>query len=262
MATDDQEMVQALLADRPDPALSDGVRVGRLHRCAYDLGPGRAPHVVEHSGELGVPITDQKPPRHRLIAKAGQQIAGLLGNPQAGRMVGDAGQVHPPAAELDDEQHIHPPQEHRVDGEEVAGHDSGGLLAQERPPTRRGASGRRVKTVGAQHPPDRAGRHPPAETEQLAVDPLVAPSWVLASKPHHQLLHLLGYRRSSVGGGRVRPATGHHAPVPAQQRLRSHQEHRPARPWEQPAERREQCTILWLQAGPWMLATQHRKLVA
>jgi hypothetical protein len=84
-------MVQALPADRPDPALSDGVRVGRLHRCADDLGPGRAPHVVEHCGELGVPIADQKLPRHRLIGRAGQQIAGLLGNPQAGGMVGDAG---------------------------------------------------------------------------------------------------------------------------------------------------------------------------
>jgi len=29
------------------------------------------------------------------------------------------------------------------------------------------------------------------------VDPLVAPSWVLAGKPHDQLLHLLGYRRSA-----------------------------------------------------------------
>jgi len=126
---------------------------------------------------------------------------------------------------------------------------SRGLLAQEQPPTRRGASGRRVKTVSAQHPPDRTGRHPPAETEQLAVDPLVAPSWVLASKPHDQLLQLLGYRRSSVGCGRVGPAPTHHAPVPAQQCLGPHQEHRPTRPREQTAQRREQRTIFRLQVG-------------
>jgi hypothetical protein len=139
---DDQQLVQALPADRPDPALNDGVGVGRPHRCADDLGPAPAPHVVERSGEPAVPIADQNPPRHRLITEAGQQIAGLLGHPQAGRMVGDAGKVHRPAAELDDQQHIHPPQQDRVDGEEVTGHDPGGLLAQEQPPTRRGAGSR------------------------------------------------------------------------------------------------------------------------
>jgi hypothetical protein len=40
------------------------------------------------------------------------------------------------------------------------------------------------------------------------------------------------------------------------------QEHRPTRPREQTAQRREQCTIVRLQARPWMLAAQHRKLVA
>jgi hypothetical protein len=166
--------------------------------------------------------------------------------------------VHPPAAELDDEQHIQAPQEDRVDREEVASHDPGGLLAQNRPPARCSASGRRVKTVAAQHPPDRAGRHPPAKTEQLTVDPLVAPSGILAGKPYDPLLHLLGHRRTSPGGGRVGPAPAHHAPAPAQQRLRPHAEHRPTRAWKQTAQRREHRTILWLQAGPWMLATQHR----
>jgi hypothetical protein len=45
-------------------------------------------------------------------------------------------------------------------------------------------------------------------------------------------------------------------------RLGSYQEHRPARPWEQPAPRCKQCSVGGLQAGPWMLAAQHRKLVA
>jgi hypothetical protein len=63
-------------------------------------------------------------------------------------------------------------------------------------------------------------------------------------------------------GGRVGPVSADHAPVPAQQRLWLHQEHRPTCPWEHPAERRKQRTVLWLQAGPWMLAAQHRKLVA
>jgi hypothetical protein len=144
-------------------------------------------------------------------------------------MVGDAGKVHSPACKLDEEQRIHALQEDRVDGEAVAGDDPSSLLAQERPPARRGASRRRVKAVGAQHPPDRAGRHPNAKPQQLAVDALVAPPRVLAGKPHDQPLHLVSDRRPSLAGGRVGPAPGHHAPMPAQQRLRRDQEHRPAR---------------------------------
>jgi hypothetical protein len=59
---------------------------------------------------------------------------------------GDAGQVHPSAGELDEEQDIHSPQQDCVDGEEVAGHDSGGLLAQERSPADVSTLRRRVKT--------------------------------------------------------------------------------------------------------------------
>jgi hypothetical protein len=84
-----------------------------------------------------------------LLAEADDHIPSLLGDPDAGRMAGDAGKVHPPAAEFNDEQHIHALQEDRVDGEEVAGHDPSGLLAQERLPAGCGASGRRIKTMGA-----------------------------------------------------------------------------------------------------------------
>jgi len=145
---------------------------------------------------------------------------------------------------------------------QVARHDPGGLLAQERPPARLDTPRRRVKTVRAQHSPDRAGRHPNAKAQQLAVDPLVAPPWVLASKPDDELLEVVRERRPSHAGARVSPAPADQAPVPAQQRLGLHQEHRPARPWQQPAERREQRSVGGLQPGPGVLAAQHRQLVA
>ena len=113
-----------------------------------------------------------------------------------------------------------------VDGEEVARHDPGGLLAQERPPARRDTPRRRVKTVSTQHSPDRAGRHPNAKAQQFAVDPLVAPAWVLASKPDDELLEVVRERGPSHMGARVPPAPADQAPVPAQQRLGLHQEHR------------------------------------
>jgi hypothetical protein len=100
------------------------------------------------------------------------------------------------------------------------------------------------------HPPDRAGRHPAAEPQRLAVDALVAPPRVLASEPDDQLLYLVGDWRSTLGGGQVDPAPGHHGAVPAQQRRWAYQKARPARPWEQPAQRREQRPVGGLQAGP------------
>jgi hypothetical protein len=118
LATHDQQLVQALPADRADPALGDRVGVRRLHGCADDLDTGRAPHVIERPGELGVPVVDQEPERSGLIAKDGDEVVGLLGNPEAGGMVSDAAKMDPPAAKLDEEQHIHSPQEDRVDGEE------------------------------------------------------------------------------------------------------------------------------------------------
>ena len=60
-----------------------------------------------------------------------QQVAGLLGGPAAVGVGSHPAEMDPSAVELDEEQHIQPPQPDRIDGEEVAGHDPGGLLAQD-----------------------------------------------------------------------------------------------------------------------------------
>ena len=100
LGTHDQQLIKTLPTDRADPALGDRVGVRRLHRCADDLDTGRAPHIIERPRELGVPIADQEPEPSGLIAKDGDEVAGLLGNPQAGGMVSDAGKMDPPAAKL------------------------------------------------------------------------------------------------------------------------------------------------------------------
>ena len=117
LAANDQEVVQALSPDGPNPTFVDSVGVGRPNRRADDLGAGRAPDIVERSGELGVPVADQEPERGRTVIQLNQEIAGLLGHPQASRMGRDTSQVHPPAAQFDDEQHLQPPQPDGVDGE-------------------------------------------------------------------------------------------------------------------------------------------------
>lgn len=115
-AADDQQLVQALSAHTTDPPFGDGVGVGRLNRYADDLDPGRAPHVIKRPGELGVPVTDQKPARDGLVVEDGDEVAGLLGDPPPRRVSGDAGQVHPSASEFNDKQHIYALEEDRVDG--------------------------------------------------------------------------------------------------------------------------------------------------
>jgi hypothetical protein len=49
---------------------------------------------------------------------------------------GDAAQVHPAGAVLDEYQHVQPPQQHRVYVQEVDGQDPGGPGVQELPPRR------------------------------------------------------------------------------------------------------------------------------
>jgi hypothetical protein len=83
-AAGDQEMIQALPAHGADPALGDGVGVGRLGRCADDLGAEPVPEVIEGSGELAVAVAEQEPDGAGLLIKRDGQVAGLLGDPDTG----------------------------------------------------------------------------------------------------------------------------------------------------------------------------------
>jgi hypothetical protein len=57
---DNQQPVQSLGADRPDPAFGVGVGVGRLDRRDQHLSALRLEHVVEGAGELGVAVAEQE----------------------------------------------------------------------------------------------------------------------------------------------------------------------------------------------------------
>src|SRR5215218_270875 len=56
----DQQPVQALGPDRPDPAFGVGVGVGRLYRRDQYLGAVRTEDVVEGPGELRIPIANKE----------------------------------------------------------------------------------------------------------------------------------------------------------------------------------------------------------
>ncbi len=98
---------------------------------------------------------------------------------------------------------------------------------------------------------------------QLAFDALVAPARVLPGQADNQLLHLR-VQRWPAGRAVVRegPRASDQPPVPAQQRLRSNEEARPARPWQYAADRGEQRPIGGLQLGTWGLAAEDHELVA
>jgi hypothetical protein len=121
-----QQPIQTLGPHRLDPALRVGVGVGCLHRRDQYLGAVRTDDVVDGAGEPRIPIANKEAHSLAPLAQHEAQVAGLLGNTSPIRVGGHAGHVDPPGPQLDEEQHIQPPQPHRVDGEEITGDDPGG----------------------------------------------------------------------------------------------------------------------------------------
>jgi hypothetical protein len=99
----DQKVIEAFAALGADPALRDGIRARCPDRAADDADVGAGEHGVEGGGELAVAVAvaDQEPGSFGLVAEVHEQVAGLLGDPGAGGVGGDAGEVHAAAAVLD-----------------------------------------------------------------------------------------------------------------------------------------------------------------
>ena len=110
-------------------AFARGARTG-VRMIRMRLG---AEHLVEGGRELAVAVVDQEPDRLRPVDERLDDVARLLGRPLAGRVRGDARQIHLPGRELDEHEHVEPTQQHGLDGEEVAGDDAAGLRSQELP---------------------------------------------------------------------------------------------------------------------------------
>jgi hypothetical protein len=93
---DDQQPVQALGAHRPDPALRMGVGVG----AGTGVSRTSAPSAQNTSSKLRVNFASwsrsSKHSRRSRSPECHQQVAGLLGNPGAGRVGGHPSQVDPP----------------------------------------------------------------------------------------------------------------------------------------------------------------------
>ena len=118
---EDEDPVEAFAPDGVDPAFGVGVGLG----CA-DGGPDRgdvfgANDVVEGTGEVGVSVSDQETAPSQGFSGPSREVAGWLGDPDAGRVRRDSGEVDPVGVEFDEEQDVEAPQQHGVDREEVSG---------------------------------------------------------------------------------------------------------------------------------------------
>ena len=141
---DDQDAVEEFAADGADEAFGDRVGPRRAHRCPDDLDVDGGEDGVEGRGELGVAVADQEPEAPAGVVEVHGQVAGLLGQPRAGRVRGDAEDVYAAGGVLDDEERVQPVQGDGVEVEQVAGQDPVRLGAQELGPGGPGSSGRGI----------------------------------------------------------------------------------------------------------------------
>ena len=106
--SEDQGAVEEFAADAADEAFGDRVGPRRPHRCLDDADVDGGEDRVECRRELGVAVTDEEPKPAAGVVEVHEQVAGLLGEPGAGGMRGDAEDVHAAGGVLDDEERVQP----------------------------------------------------------------------------------------------------------------------------------------------------------
>jgi hypothetical protein len=150
----DQHVVEAFPAQCPDEAFHDRVRPRCPDRGTDDADVGTDEDGVERRGELAVPVADQEPEPLGVLAEVHEQVAGLLGDPGAGRVGGDPRDVHAATVVLDYDEDVEAAQKDCVDVGEVDGEDGVGLRGEELSPGRAGPSGRGIESGFLQDRPD------------------------------------------------------------------------------------------------------------
>jgi hypothetical protein len=154
-AANDQQPVQALGADGPNPALGVGVGLWRpdwVTRMSASCDRNRSLKLRVNFASWS--RSRKRTCRPRSSSTSSRLRACWVTQPPSGLA------VTPPRwtrllSSSTGEQHLPPPQPDGVDGEEVARHDPGGLLAQERSPGRSRPPWRGVEPVAAECRADR-----------------------------------------------------------------------------------------------------------
>ena len=159
---------------------------------------------------------------------------------------------------------IDPPQQNRVDGEEVTRQHRRRLGTAELPPRRTTTSWRRVETRRTEDVPDRGRSDPITQPDQFAVDPSMTPHRILAREPDHQLPDDSRCPRTTSNRHRlprVGPMPSDKAPMPAQKRLRRHDSNPQQVARQHPGEHGQHEAVHRLQPRADHLPPQHRHLM-
>ena len=156
------------------------------------------------------------------------EVAGQLSDPLPRRVPCNSDDVDPARADLEEEEHVDPPQQHRVDSEQVTRQHRRRLGTAALPPRPAGAPRSGVKPSVAQNVPDCRRSDSKAKPDEFAVDPSVTPHRILPSEPDHQVTDDGRNAHTTSGWFRLRrvgPAPWDQLPVPTKQRLRRHNPH-------------------------------------
>src|ERR1035437_485527 len=147
-------------------------------------------------------------------------------------MGGAASEEDPAGRDLDEEEDVEATQQDRVDGEEVAGQDSPRVSAEEIAPTHFAPSRSRWNPAVMKDAANRGRRHVDAELAQLALDPQIAPGWIVRGQAGDKIPRLgrdRGPAEATTPSER-RPLSAHQLPVPADHGVRADQQRPPRRP--------------------------------
>jgi hypothetical protein len=97
--------------------------------------------------------------------------------------------------------------------------------------------------------------------QQLAGDPRVAPARVLARQAQDELAYTTLDGRTAWSPPWLRPLPAHELAVPAQQRLRRHDQAIPAPPRQHSDERRQEGTVRRSERGTRLLPREYQQLM-
>ena len=235
-------MVEALASDRSDQPFNMTV----LPRRAWRDRPVPDTHGSQpacNRDAIGrVTVADEV--AWRLVPR--ECFGDLSGDPFGGRICSHIGPDEPSALQTQDDQPVEKFEPDGRNDEQIDGGDVGGVIAQERSPTRRGWATTSAHVLGDSRLSD-----VDAEFQQLAMDARRAPKRVIAADCPDQIADLGRDLRPADTTSRLpAPVETEAAPMPANQRLGLEDDRGSEQRREQPVEPDEDQPICGAQSEP------------
>ena len=258
---DDEQVIETAFSHGLHPSLGERVRLRCPHRRANRLDTDRGEYRVEAAREFGVPVTDEEPESASVLLEVRGRVAFDLGHPRSGRIGRDPETVHDATLDLDDEEHVVAPEQHRVDTEEVRCQDATCLSAKELGPGRTIAPRCWTKTMTAKHAGDAGLRDADAELLQLTDDAEIAPPRVFPREHADELDGLVGKRWPTYSSVRVSPSSFDETPMPVEDRLRRDEKRSPSITGYEMRKKDDERAVGPGEARAFHLASQHRELM-